>query len=152
MYSGEMKFIRYFTTADQSACYYTFFTVRCEKSEILCWLVWAEHANCCHRIIEMMRTGFRKLYFFSYFLQRTSHDFENNRKMLPMETYQPLLCWKVSQPPRYAQKKVGPLLFLTLTACLARIRRAEEATTYRGREFKIRYFDLNERSYSINLQ
>ena len=48
----------------------------------------------------MMRTGFRKLYFFSYFL-----GFENNRKMLPMEKNQSLLNWKVSQPPPYAQQK-----------------------------------------------
>ena len=41
-----------------------------------------ECANCCHGIVEMTRTGFRNPCFFSYSLQRTSHDLENNRKMI----------------------------------------------------------------------
>ena len=44
----------------------------------------------------------KKALYFSYFLQHTLNDFENNRKMLPMETNQSLLSWKVSQPPSYA--------------------------------------------------
>ena len=43
---------------------------------------------------------------FSYFLQRTSHDFENNRKTTLAQKNQSLLSWVVSQPrPPYAQKK-----------------------------------------------
>ena len=121
-----MKFIRYFTAADQPACYYT---VCCEKSgiprligqnyltikrfhrytvkKVKYYADWSERSTQVgrHGIIEMIRTGFRELYFFSYFIQCTSHDFENNRKTLLMETNQPILSWKVSQPPHYAKKR-----------------------------------------------
>ena len=100
-----MKFIRYFTPADQSARYSTFFTVSSEKSGIACCLVRAEYPNCCHGINEMTRTGFRQLCFFSYSLQCTSHDFENNRKTMLTEKNQPLPSWVVSQPPPYEEKK-----------------------------------------------
>ena len=75
-----------------------------KKSEIIRWLVRAEHVNCCDRIIEMTRTGFRKLYFFSYSLQRTLAWLQEQQKMILMEKNQPLLSWEVSQPPPYAQK------------------------------------------------
>ena len=53
----------------------------------------------------MTGTEFRKLYFFSYSLQRTSsHDVENNRKTILVEMNQSLLSWEVSQPPPYTQK------------------------------------------------
>ena len=39
----EMKFIRYFTATDQSARYYTWFTVHCEKVEYS--TVWSEWTN-----------------------------------------------------------------------------------------------------------
>ena len=52
----------------------------------------------------MTRTEFRKLYFFSYSLQRTSHGFKKNRKTILIEINQSLLSWEVSQPPPYAQK------------------------------------------------
>ena len=123
-----MKFIRYFTAADQSARYSTFFTANSEKSRIACRLVRAEYANCCHGIIEMMRTGFRKLYFFSYSLQRTSHDFENNRKTMLTETNQSLLSWEVSQPPPCEQKSQP-------TAVVTR-REQQEAATHCGSEFE----------------
>ena len=42
-------------------------------------------------------------------------------------------------------KKVSPAAVVTH-------REQQEATTHCGREFEIRYFDFNERSYSINLQ
>ena len=71
----------------------------------------------------MMITGLRKLFFSSNFVQRTSHDFENNRKTLPMETNLPLLCWKVSQPPHYVQTKKSTLspvnFFLNMIYCIA---------------------------------
>ena len=51
----------------------------------------------------MTRTEFRKLYFFTYSLQRTSHDFEYNRKTILVEMNQSILSWEVSQPPPYAQ-------------------------------------------------
>ena len=56
------------------------------------------------RYIEMTRTGLRMLYFLSYFLQLTSHDFEYNRKTMLLEIKQPLLSWKLGQTPPYAQK------------------------------------------------
>ena len=67
--------------------------------------------NCCQGIAEMTRTrtGFRKLSFFSYSLQRTSHDFENNRKTMLTEENQSILSWVVSQPPPYAQTNASPL-------------------------------------------
>ena len=92
-----MKCIWYFTAADQAACYSTFFTVRrtnklafplhSEKSVILCWLVRAEHVNCCDEIIEMMRTRFRKFYFCptDIFTMYLTHGFNNNRKTVLME-------------------------------------------------------------------
>ena len=74
-------------------------TVRSEKSETLCMLIGQSgaHELSPQNHLEMTRTGFRKLYF----LQRTSHDFENNIKILLMETNQPLLSWKMMH---YAQK------------------------------------------------
>ena len=72
----------------------------------------------------MMRTGFRKLYVFSYFVQCTSHDFENNREMLPMETNQPLLSWRASQPLHYAHSKNRPAPVLDSNSMSRRIRRA----------------------------
>ena len=54
----------------------------------------------------MTKTEFRKLCLFSHSLQRTSHDFENNRKMMLTETNQSLLSWEVSQSPHYAQKNL----------------------------------------------
>ena len=162
-----MKFIWYFTAIDQSARYSTFFTVSCEKSGIAHWLVRAnqsarystfftanceksgiaswlvrvECANCCHRIVEMMRTGFRKLCFFSYSQQRTSHDFENNRKTMLTEVTTQLgsesasaLCTKIVSPllSWLAGSSKKPLLIVEVS-------------------LKIRYFDFNERSYSINV-
>ena len=44
----------------------------------------------------MTRMGLESFYFSPIFLQRTSDDFKNNRKM-PMETMQPLLSREVSQ-------------------------------------------------------
>ena len=80
----------------------------------------------------MTRTGFRKLYFFSYSLQRTSHDFENNRKTMPMETNQSLLGWEVSQPLPYAQK--------SQPAAVVTRREQQEATTHCGSEFEKQIF------------
>ena len=80
----------------------------------------------------MMRTGFRKLSFFSYSLQHTSHDFENNRKMMLTETNQSLLTWEVSQPPLYAQKSQP-------SAVVTR-REQQEATTHCGSEFENQIF------------
>ena len=74
------------------------------------------------------RTGFRKLCFFSYSLQRTSHDFENNRKTMLMETNKSLLGWEVSQPPPYAQKKSA--------RCRRDSLEQQEATTHCGSEFE----------------
>ena len=79
--------------------------------------------------LEMTRTVFRK----RYFLRRTSHDFENNRKILLMEVNRPLLSWKVTH---YVHKKAAPLLFSTLTACLAGITRAAKGTTHCGSKFE----------------
>ena len=79
----------------------------------------------------MMRTGFIKLScFFSYSLQHTSHDFENNRKTMLTEKNQSVLSWVVSQPPLswLAGSSKKPLLIVEVS-------------------LKIRYFDFNERSY-----
>ena len=75
----------------------------------------------------MTRTGFRKLYFFSYSLQCTSHDLENSRKMMLMEMNQSLLSWEVSQPPPYAHKRSQPVVTH---------REQQEATTHCGSEFE----------------
>ena len=93
-------------------------------------------------IIEMMRTGFRKLYFFFYSLLCTTHDFKNNRKTMLTETNQSLLIW--DQPLPYAQK-VSPLIL----SCLARS--GKKPLLIVETSLKIRYFDFKERSYSINL-
>ena len=53
----------------------------------------------------MTITGYRTPSFSPYSLQRTSHDIENNRKMMLVEKNQSVLSWVVSQPPPYAQKK-----------------------------------------------
>ena len=58
----------------------------------------------------MMTTGFRKLSFFFYLLQHTSHDFENNRKTILMKNNQSLHSWELSQPPSYAHTKSEPQL------------------------------------------
>ena len=49
----------------------------------------------------------------------------------------------VSQPHPYAQK--------SLPAPVMSRWEQQEATTHPESEFKIRYFDFNERSYNINL-
>ena len=85
----------------------------------------------------MMETGF-SFVFFSYSLQHTSHDFENNRKTMLTEKNHTLLSWVVSQPPPYAQKK----------SALCVVPRREQIVEA---SLKIRYFDFNKRSYSINL-
>ena len=96
-----------------------------------------------------MITGFRKLYFL-YFLQRTSHDFENNRKMLPIETNQPLLCWKVSQPPHYAHKKSQPAPVLDFNnVSRQNYKSSKKPLLIVGASLKA--VDYNERSYSIKL-
>ena len=91
----------------------------------------------------MTRTEFRKLYFFSYSLQCTSHDFEKNRKTILVEMNQSILSWEVSQPPPYAQN-VSPLL-----SCLARS--SKKPLLIMEASLKIRYFDFKERSYSISI-
>ena len=144
-----MKFIRYFTAADQPACYYT---VCCEKSgiprligqsgpiisllnffhrytvkKVKYYADWSERSTQVgrHGIIEMIRTGFRELYFFSYFIQCTSHDFENNRKtMLIGKESATTQVESESASSPILTRKVSPLLFSTLTACLAGVGRA----------------------------
>ena len=76
----------------------------------------------------MTRTEFRKLYFFSNSLQRTSHDFEKNRKTILVEMNQSLLSWEVSQPPPYAQKRQP--------APAVSCQEQQEATTHHGSEFE----------------
>ena len=126
-----MKFIRYFTAADQSARYSTFFTASSEKSGIACWLVradqsarystfftanseksgiasWlvrAEYANCCHRIVETTRTWFRKLCFFSYSLQHNVLHKTSKTTERRCSRKRISHYSVVSQPPPYEQKK-----------------------------------------------
>ena len=89
----------------------------------------------------MTGTGFRKLSFFSYSLQCTSHDFENNKKTMLTEKNQSLHSWVVSQPPPYAHK--------SQPAAVVTRRKQQEATTHCGIDFENqRYFDFNEGSYS----
>ena len=88
----------------------------------------------------MTRTGFRKLYFFSYSLQ---HDFENNSKTMRMEMNQSLLSWVVSQPTPYAQK------VSQLPSCLAGS--SKKPLLIVEASLKIRYFDFNERTYSDSI-
>ena len=80
----------------------------------------------------MTRTGFRKLSFFSYSLQRTSYDFENNRKTMLTEKSVSIqlgsesastLCTKRSQP-----------------AAVVTRREQQEATTHCGSEFENQIF------------
>ena len=80
----------------------------------------------------MTRTGFRKLNFFSYSLQHTSHDFKNNRKTMLTETNQSLLSWEVSQPPPYAQNSQP-------TAVVTR-QEQQGAITHCGSEFENQIF------------
>ena len=81
----------------------------------------------------MTGTEFRKLYFFSYSLQRTSsHDVENNRKTILVEMNQSLLSWEVSQPPPYTQK--------CQPAAVVTRREQQEAATYCGRELENQIF------------
>ena len=80
-----------------------------------------------------MRTGFRKLHFFSYSLQRTLHDFKNNRKMMLAVTNQ-------SQPPPYAQKS-QPAAFETH-------REQQKVTTHCGSEFE-NQIDFNEKAIEL---
>ena len=54
----------------------------------------------------MTRTRFRKLSFFSYSLQHTSHDFKNKQqKDNAHGNNQSLVSWELSQPPPYAHTK-----------------------------------------------
>ena len=80
----------------------------------------------------MTITGFRKLCFFSYSLQHTPHDFENNRKTMLTEKNQSLLSWVVSQPQPYAQKNQP--------AAVVTRREQQEATTHCGSEFENQIF------------
>ena len=58
----------------------------------------------------MTKTGSRKLRYFSYSLQRTSHDFENNIKMMLAVKNQSLLSWVVSQShPVHKKGQPAPL-------------------------------------------
>ena len=75
----------------------------------------------------MTRTGFRKLSFFSYSLQRTSHDF---RKTMLMEKKQSVF---LSQPPPYAQKKSQPAAVVTR-------REQQESITHCGSDFENQIF------------
>ena len=63
----------------------------------------------------MTRTGFRKLYFFSYSLQRTSHDFENNRKTMLMETNHSAAAVVTRREQQEATTHCGSEVFFTLT-------------------------------------
>ena len=83
----------------------------------------------------MTRTEFRKLYFFSYSLQRTSHDFEKNRKMILVEMNQSILSWEVNQPPPYAQK--------CQPAPVVSRQEQQEATTHHGSEFENKMKEAN---------
>ena len=76
----------------------------------------------------MTRTEFRKLYFFSYSLQRTSHDFENNRKTILVEMNQS----EVSQPPPYTQN--------CQPAPVVSRQEQQETTTHHGSEFENQIF------------
>ena len=74
------------------------------KSGIAHWLVRVEYMNCCHVLSKWWELDLESFVFFSFSLQRNSHDFEDNRKTILTETDQSLLSWEVSQPPPYAQK------------------------------------------------
>ena len=74
----------------------------------------------------------QKALFFSYSLQRTSHDFENNRKTILTETNQSLLSWEVSQPPPNAQNGQP--------AAVVTRREQQEATTHCGSKFENKVF------------
>ena len=80
----------------------------------------------------MTRIEIRKLYFFSYSLQRTSHDFENNRKTILVEMNQSILSWEVSQPPPYAQN--------CQPAPVVSRQEQQETTTHHGSEFENQIF------------
>ena len=55
---------------------------------------------------------------FIVFIIYLTHDFKSNRKAMLMETNQPLLSWKVSQPPLYAQKsQPAPVLNFNSMSC-----------------------------------
>ena len=83
----------------------------------------------------MMRTGFRKLLFFSTDL---THAFKNNRKTMLMETNQPLLSWKVRQPPPYAEKsQPTPVLNFNSVSL-----QSWKSILIMEASLKIRYFDF----------
>ena len=79
----------------------------------------------------MTRTEFRKLYFFSYSLRRTSHDFEKNKKTILVEMNQSIVSWEVCQPPPYAQNcQPAPVVS----------RQEQQETTTHGSEFENQIF------------
>ena len=92
----------------------------------------------------MTRTGFRMLCFFSYSLQRTLHNFENNSKTMLTEKNQSLLSWVVSQHLPYAHKKSARCHRDLPGAARSPLLIVEAS-------LKNRYFDFNERCYSIKL-
>ena len=86
-------------------------------------------------IIEMTRTGFRKLYFLSYFFATyLTHDFKNNRKTTLMETNQPLLSWSSES----AKSQPAPVLNFNSVS-----RRSWKSILIVEASLKIRYFDFN---------
>ena len=82
----------------------------------------------------MTRTGFRKLSLFSYSLQRTSLDFENNRKTMLTEKRisHYYSAGYMSQPSPYAQK--------SQPAAIVTHREQQETTTQSGSEFEYQIF------------
>ena len=97
--------------------------------------------NCCQGIIEMTRTGF---FFFPFSLQRTSHDLENNRKMILTKNNQSLHSWELSQPPQYAHTKGEPQLPSRLAGSSKKPLLIVEA------RLKITYLDFIKISIELN--
>ena len=91
----------------------------------------------------MTRTGLESSsYIFSYSLQCTSHDFDNNRKTMLTERNQSLLSREVSQPLPYAQKKTARFRRDSMGAARSHYILIVESSLKA---------DFNEGSYSINL-